>query len=72
MKQFKLLMPLMGYEIGTMFFGPLPIAGQSALGYYTEEAKASAPSTECLFQSAVENNPTQFSEIKQQETKASA
>lgn len=64
MKQYQLIAQnFMGMEPGTILFGPLPILAQSGLGYYTKDALPSAPSTDCIFASAVENNPKVFKEL---------
>ena len=67
MKQYTLLEEHMGLAQGTIIFGPYPILGQSAKGYYTKDAIETMPSTNCIFASAVENTPSVFSEVKQQE-----
>jgi len=67
MKQYQLLVAMLGFPVNTIFYGPSQILGQSGMGYYTKEALASAPSTDCLFQSAVENSPS-FKDVTPKET----
>ena len=56
MKQYTLTEDMVGYKSGQVFVGPLPILGQSNLGYYPKGTEDTAPSTQCLFQSAVEGS----------------
>lgn len=56
MKAYKLLIDDSGFKTGDLFYGPLPIANQMAKGYYSLEELKSAPSDQCFFASAVENN----------------
>jgi len=67
MKQYTLLSDHAGIKSGTILSGPLPIMGQSGLGYYTPENLPGAPSTQAIFASAVENNPSIFKETTQQQ-----
>ena len=72
MKQYQTLQPTNGIAAGVILSGPLPILGMAILGYYTTENLPSAPSNQCLFASAVENNPGTFKEVSQQKTPTNA
>lgn len=56
MKEYSLQQDMIGYKVGQIFVGPLPILGQPSLGYYPKGTESTAPTTQCLFQSAVENS----------------